>query len=261
MDGVNDVMPRYTNDEVERVEMLSLFVSVAATIVLIKAYIARCNLADPGVPPQIYNGEFFESLGRVLGCCVEDMAVGLLCLIVGLVALRIARPGWSRRMVRLLAHGMAVIALVYLAGNVKLFNIRREFLRLDLFWMGGGFTPLPCVLDAVSLRVKLGFALVPLMALMAHFGLVQAVLRQWRGSNRYASRPAFLAVFAAGFALLSAPLREAACGDCVCDFGRNPHLVFLTSVFSHPSLFEDGEVERCRGLRVQARWIYRTTPR
>src|SRR5438876_493035 len=58
----------------------------------LKIYIACRDLTHDDIPPgRIWDGAMLPSLGRVLGCSAEDFAVGLGCLLVALVLVRLMR--------------------------------------------------------------------------------------------------------------------------------------------------------------------------
>src|SRR5438105_14909657 len=62
----------------------------------LKVYIACRDLNHDFPPPRIWDGALLPSLGRVLGCSTEDFAVGLACLLAGLMLIRLNRRTWFR---------------------------------------------------------------------------------------------------------------------------------------------------------------------
>jgi arylsulfatase A-like enzyme len=172
---------------------------------------------------------------------MEDVACGLVCLLVGLGALRMAATPWSRRMVLVSAHVAAVAILIFLLGNLKLFAAYGEFLRADLLPLGLGsrLVPHAVVLSAIGLSVRLALILVPTISLFVHWVGLRAFPSFWQTAGRRLCRPVPIALLAVGLFRL-APTLQRTTGLKDSDFGRNPHLLFLISLLQQPIDFADG---------------------
>src|SRR5262249_41732658 len=72
----------------EHAELLSLVTAICLAIFATKTALAFTHLANPDLPPRLYDGRPLPGLGRVAACCAEDIAVALGCLLLGAVALR-----------------------------------------------------------------------------------------------------------------------------------------------------------------------------
>ncbi len=132
----------------------------------------------------------------------------------------------------MLAYASAVLAIVYQIVIMKLFHERHEFLRIDLFWLGGGFTPYPGVVQSVGGPVWCAIVLGPLAALGIHLAGQRAFPTFWRGVAR-AARPARILVAIAVLTLMAAVWR-AYLDFHYDDFARNAHLVIVKSMVEPP---------------------------
>lgn len=220
-------------------ELLSLVSSVCAAIVLVKAFIAFRDLNNPDSPPHLHDGRALATLGRVVACCAEDLAVGAGCLFLGALALR-RTTGWPwlRGGLRLAAHLAAVVALVLLVVNAQLFHVLRQFLTFSVFRLGGGGLQFDRSVAAyVTLPVKLALALLPTLTIALHLGVLHRFPQFWGRTASRLCRPGGLVLFA----LLvggSAPwLQQSLMADTVGDYGHNPHLHFVRSLLRNGTTF------------------------
>src|SRR4051794_34020388 len=69
-----------------RAEMVSLTFAGCTAIFLTKAFIPSRALDPDAAPPQVWDGRAVATLTRVWGCCAEDFAVGLGCLVLARAA-------------------------------------------------------------------------------------------------------------------------------------------------------------------------------
>jgi hypothetical protein len=210
--------------------MLSLVVVVCAAIFLVKGFIAVRDLANPVLPPVVYDGRVPASLGRVWACCAEDFAVGLGCLLAGWLALRLAPSAGTRRALRLGAHLAAAAALAFVVVNAELFHVLRQYLTLSLVQLSGGLRMERSVAAYATTPVKLAVALVPTLALAAHLAGLRAFPRAWRWLAHHGSRPALL-LLVPGLALVGHAARRGLAGEGGGDYPCNPHLHFARSLF------------------------------
>ena len=89
------------------------------------------------MPPQVYTGEFLDSLHHVCGCTAQDFAVGLGCVLLGGLGLRLLSSRGGRRVLRVVAHVAAALALSYMIVNAQVYHVVRRFLTVTLFERGG----------------------------------------------------------------------------------------------------------------------------
>ncbi len=212
-----------------RGEMLSLAMLVCAAIVASKVVLGRQLVGSPDAQePAIYDPNPLVFALRVLWSCAEDVAVGLICVLAGFGLLGLASSGRSRRLVQLAAYGSAAVAIIYQVATMKLFYERHEFLRMDLFWLGGGFTPYPGVVESVGGPVWCAVIFGPLGALGLHRLGQRAYPTFWSDAARLL-RPGRVLAAAAAFALAGSAWRAYADIEFD-DFARNAHLVLVRSV-------------------------------
>ncbi len=234
-----------------RGEILSLFLLVVAVIVGSKAYFSlRYEPFQPGADWRISQSEFFHPVmydgrplvfaGRALAYGIEDVAVGLWCLMAGICLSRFAQWFWGRVALRGLAYTAAIVAILFQVINIKLFKELREFLRIDLFWLGGGFTPCPAVSQSVGVRSLITLLALPFGVLALHAFGQWAFPRFWRSAARYLCRPAWVMFAASALTFLGFWLRPFFGGQWS-DFWRNPHLVFVQSLVERPLSWDETE--------------------
>ena len=107
-----------------RGEMLSLAMLVCAAIVASKVVLGRQLVGSPdSQEPAIYDPNPLVFALRVLWSCAEDVAVGLICVLVGFGLLGLASSGRSRRFVQLAAYASAAVAIIYQVATMKLFQL------------------------------------------------------------------------------------------------------------------------------------------
>lgn len=243
-----------------RGEMLSLALSVCAAIAASKVVLGRHLVGSPdSQEPAIYDANPLVFAFRVLWSCAEDVAVGLVCVLAGFGLIGLAASARSRGAVRLMAYGSAVLAIVYQVATMKLFYERHEFLRIDLFWLGGGFTPYPGVVESVGGPVWCAVILGPLSALGLHHVGQRVYPRFWSDAAR-ALRPARLLAAAAALALTASTWRAYAAIEFD-DFARNAHLVLVRSVLE-PAPRLDVPIEaEAAGSVIDNRRTHDTGPR
>ncbi len=225
-----------------RGEMLSLFLVVCAVIVASKGFVGRQLGASPdSFEAFIYHPNPLVFALRVLCCCLEDVAVGLCCLLVGFGLLGLASSARSRGLVRVLAYASAILAVAFQVANMKLFQERREFLRLDLFWLVGGFSPYPGVIESVSAMAWCAMILGPIVLVALHGLGLWAFPSFWRAAASRVCRPS--RIIAAVFVLaLAIPVTRAYLGAERSDLARNPHLVFAHSWLQRPLRIDGHDV-------------------
>ncbi len=222
-----------------RGEMLSLLLVVCAAVVASKGDVGRRLIhTRNSFEAIVYHPNPFVFALRLLCCCLEDVAVGLCCLLGVCALLRLAGSPRSRALVRALAYVAATLAIVFQLANVKLFAARHEFLRLDLFWLGGGFSPYPGVIESVDMRARAAIFLGPVCALAIHSLGQWAFPSLWRAAAAQACRPSRIIAAAAGLTL-AIPMARAYVGAEWSDFARNAHLVFVQSWLETPLQLED----------------------
>src|SRR5258708_14421267 len=104
-------------------ELVALAFAVCTVLFLTKALIAYRDLDKPDMPPQIFDEEFFWSLGRIWVCCAEDFAVGVGCLFLALIMLRLRDSRWYRRAVRFVLHFTAALPICYMIFNAQIYPV------------------------------------------------------------------------------------------------------------------------------------------
>lgn len=225
-------LPRPISSPRNEAELLSLICAVCAAIFAVKAFLAFHDLSGPDASPQLHDESVVATLVRVVGCCFEDVAVGIGCLVVGILTLRLAATRiWLTRSVRILAHLAAAAALIYLVVNAQLFHVLRHYLTFSLFRLAGGFHIDRSIVAYVTTPVKLALALLPTLTLAAHLGGVQRFHRLWQRAAARSGHPAWLCVSVALLALTGPTIRQLCLSDPGSDFGRNPHFLFIRSLF------------------------------
>jgi lipoteichoic acid synthase len=221
----------------DHADLVSLVFAVCAALVVTKTVLASLDLTDPNKPPFIFDGDWLATLGRVLACCAEDLAVGLGCLLLAGLALGLtaARPG-CRRLVRAGIYLAAVAALLLTVIDAHLFHQMRRFLTLDLFEAGGGFDMETSVREyAGSAKFKTTLVLVPLLPLIFHLG-VRRARRLWQAVATGLCRPAVLLLLIAALMLGSDVAQGTLCADGRADFAQNPQLFLVRSFFAESAV-------------------------
>ena len=218
-------------------DLLSLVFAVCAVIFLTKVVLAALDLADPQRPPLIYDGDWPASLARVGACCAEDLAAGLGCLLLAAVALCLGPARFCRPAVRALIYAAALGAVFLTVVDAHLFHQMRRFLTLQLFEAGGGFRPETSIEQyAASPAFKVTAVLVPLLTLVLHLGMRQALGRLWQRAASWLCRPAVLLLLIAGLLAAAGAARAALFADRRSDFAQSPHLLLVRSFFTESEL-------------------------
>jgi arylsulfatase A-like enzyme len=211
--------------------MLSLVIAVCLAIVGTKGFIAWRDLDNAAVPPHVYDYALLPSLGRVVICSAEDLAVGLVCYLAVAAMLSRVSSSRGRAAIRALAHLTAVVALCYVVLNAQIFHAVRHYLTWPLVQLAGGFHCDRSVYENATPQFKLALALLPTLTLAAHLWSVWAFPRFWRAAGSRLGRP--LPLLTAGAVLVGGALAAraglVAGGDC--DYCHNPHLHFACSLF------------------------------
>jgi lipoteichoic acid synthase len=249
-----------------RLDQARLCCLAVVTIALafgLKLYIACRDLTLEIPPGRIWDGLNLASLGRVLGCCAEDFAVILGCLLVGLTLIWVKRATWYRRTILVTAAVLAMLAICYMVINVQVFHILRRFINYSLFLLAGGFNPEQSVDDAANLQMRLMVAIIPLLALAAYLALFR-YLRPWWQRLAGALHPLTVLALVLVFAAVAYGARKGVFSDQPPgDFARNPHLHLAKSYFARltfgdvddvgdidPADFEPGQANP--GLQILA---------
>jgi arylsulfatase A-like enzyme len=224
--------------------VLSLVLTVCTAIFLTKAVIAFRDLDQPNLEPRLCDGWSLASLGRVWACCAEDFAVGLGCLLLATLLLRLrAFPGyrWAARVVVYLG---AAAAMCYMVLNAQVFHDMREFLTWSLFQLGGGLQPERSVMERATEGFRLALVLVPLVAITAHLELLRAFPGFWRRAADVLCRPVVLVALIVGFVAVSQAAQQSLFPDAQSAFAQNPHLLFARSFLRSSTLDgDDGDDE------------------
>jgi phosphoglycerol transferase MdoB-like AlkP superfamily enzyme len=218
-------------------DLVSLVFAVCAALVATKAVLAYLDLTDPNKTPFIYDGNWLTTLGRLVACCAADLAVGLGCLFLAGVALRLAPIQFGcRRVVRASIYLLALAALFLTVVDAHLFHQMRRFLTLDLFEAGGGFQPETSIWEYAALaKFKVTVVLLPLLTLVFHLGIRQA-RRLWQVAAATLCRPAVLLLLIAGLLLGSDAAQNTLCANGRSDFAQNPHLLLVGSFFKNSAV-------------------------
>jgi arylsulfatase A-like enzyme len=213
-------------------DLVSLVFSVCAALFLTKAILAALDLADPQMPPQIWNGDWLPSLAKIAACCAADLAAGLVCLLVAALALRLGTRPTYRAVVRAAVYLTALAALFLTVINAHLFHKMHCFLTWALIEAGGGVQMEASLADyAETPAFQLTAVLLPLVTLTCHLAVCQAFPRFWAGAAHWLTRPALLMLLSAGLLLGAASARSQLFGQERGDFADNPHLILVCSFF------------------------------
>jgi arylsulfatase A-like enzyme len=218
------------NRRCEHAEFVSLAFAVCLALFLAKGFIAYRDLDRTDMPPAVCTGGFWVSAAQVWACSAQDFAVGLSCLLVGGVALRLVRSHGGRRGLRVAAHVVAAVALAYMIVNVQIFHVLRRFLTLSLFELGGGFKPERSVYAYATPLLKTVLAVAPAAALALHLLLAHKAWRFWDGVSGLVCRPLLLLAGIAGLCYVTAETQRTLFNDHRHDFTENPHLLLARSL-------------------------------
>jgi len=206
-------------------EMLSLVFILCVAIFGLKNLIAYRDLDIKAMPPQIVTEDWWESQGRIWLCCAEDFAVGLGCLLAVGILLRLAPTRRWKLALRVLAHVLAISALLFMIANVQIFHVLRRFLTLSLFQLGGGLQPERSIYEYATVSMRAAAALIPLAALAVHLFSVHTFPRFWTVVPRFVCRIWLLPIFIVGLAVTAEASQRMMFREHRADFGQNPHLV------------------------------------
>jgi arylsulfatase A-like enzyme len=224
-------------------EVLSLVLAVCLAIVVTKCVLAIDTLSNLAVRPIIWDDEeFWPSVGRALACCAEDFAVGLVCLLLAALAVRLCRRPFHFWALRLGVYTAALVALFLLAVNVHLFQRTRFFLTVSQietsthFDFNNGLVMEGSVEEAVSTPVKLTLALLPLGTVALHLWLVWLMPRFWTFLAWCLCRPALLALAIPATFFWADTVQSGEFFDVDTDFVRSPHLVLARSYLGESGL-------------------------
>jgi arylsulfatase A-like enzyme len=221
-----------SSDRRRGADLMSLTFAVCLAIFLTKLILATLDLADPRQPPLLFDGDWLPSLARVFACCAEDGAVGLSCVLLAAVALRLGSAPCYRVLVRGAIYLAAVAALFLTVVDAHLFHQMRRFLTFELFEAGGGFTMETSVEDyANSPAFKATVVLLPVLTLTFHLGTRQALGRLWRGAAGLLGRPVVLLPAIAVLMVGGEVARSAFFVEGHTDFAQNPQLLLARSFF------------------------------
>jgi len=216
-------------------ELVSLAFAVCTVLFLTKALIAYRDLDKPDMPPQIFDEEFLWSLGRIWVCCAEDFAVGVGCLFLALLTLRLRDSRWYRRAVRFVLHVTAALAICYMIVNAQIYHVIHRFLTISLFEFAGGLKPERSIYEAATLSVKLAVGMLPLLVIALHLALVTRFPRFWGRLTYLVCRPLVLLLLIGGLAVASQAGQVGLFPGRNKDFAQNPHLLLARSFFGNVS--------------------------
>jgi arylsulfatase A-like enzyme len=224
----------------ELAELTSLVFAVCTALFVTKFIVAARDLSTPILNPYVFTSNWIESFGNVWACTAEDFAVGLGCLLVGALVLRLTPSPGIRLALRIVAHAAALLAIAFMIVNAQLFHAMRCFLSAALFEVGGGLKPERSVLAYATPTMKALLALVPLFTLSLHLFAVRAWPRVWQWGAALACRPLLLVAGIAGLGYVTGETqRQLFLPFFRPEFTRNPHLVLACSFFSD---FDFGDV-------------------
>jgi arylsulfatase A-like enzyme len=210
-------------------EMVSLVVAVCLAIFLTKLVLACQALSHGTVAHQLWDEDWAASLSRLAGCCAEDFAVGLGCLLLATMAFAIGATRVYRWGLRAVIYACTLISLVLLAVDALLFGTMRSFMTATDLQMAVGFDLQANLGDALTAGARLTLVLVPLVPLAVHLGWVRAVPRFWQWLARGLCRPAVLVLLIGAFAGLAQAVQNEAFFPTHPDFAQNPHLLLARS--------------------------------
>ncbi len=215
----------------EFAELVSLVFTVCLTIFLVKTFIAYRDLNRYGSPPAVVMEGFWVSMAQVWACSAQDFAVGLGCLLLGSIGLRLIRSAACRRGLRIGAHVAAAAAISYMIVNAQIFHVLRCFLSLTIFQAGGGFTPERSIYAYANTTMKVALALLPLLALALHLLLVHKLARFWINVSALVIRPLLLLAGIWGLCYVTTETQHTLFNDHRSDFTENVHLFLVRSLF------------------------------
>lgn len=223
-------------------ELVSLVLVVCLALVVTKTVLAALALSRDSLSGQIFDDDWLNSVGRLLGCCVEDFAVGLGCLFVAGVGLCCCSKPVHYWTLRGVVYASALVALVLLAINAQLFLHMGCFVTLPKVRMALGIEWQSNMKEAYDPAVQLTIVLLPLAAVALHLWLIWAFPRFWFFSARMLCRPAVLFVLIGSFVTVARVVHAGTFFDASGDFSRSPHLLFVESCWrgSDLSAFDDG---------------------
>src|SRR3954469_24415325 len=71
------------------IRLVSLVLAVCTAIFVTKGFVAYHDLRNPELPPYVFDADLIASLGRLWLCCAEDFAVGLSCLLLAILTVKL----------------------------------------------------------------------------------------------------------------------------------------------------------------------------
>ena len=214
----------------EQGELVSLAFTVCLALFLVKIFIAFRDLDRDDMPPTVCMDGFWVSVAQVWACCAQDFAVGLGCVLVGGIVLRLLRSHGVRRSLRIVAHIAAALALCYMIVNAQIYHVLRRFMTFSLFQLGGGFKPERSIFEYATPSVKAALALVPLLALALHLLWVHQLPRFWSSLAWLVARPLVLVGGIVGLSFVTIETQRTLFREHRGDFTENPHLLLARSL-------------------------------
>lgn len=215
-------------------EMVSLALTTSAITYAVKVFLAvhdprsRAPLPTLGAPP--WDGHPFASVGRVALFSAHDFSAALLCLLLGLSALKVSGSPRYRRALRVLAYSGTVLVLGYLVVNARVYLALQHFLTWSRFQLGGGLHAQAEVLTYATNLLKAVVVTLPLLAVSVQYCLLRRAPRLYGAACRCLTAPAVIVASAAAVYLLSRSWAMERLGvEYPGDLARNPHWLMVDS--------------------------------
>jgi lipoteichoic acid synthase len=220
----------------ELAELLSLMAAICLAILTAKAVLAHMVLANAAMPPQVVDEDRLASWGRILAGGAEDVAVGLGCLFLGGLAFACSSRAVWRWLLRAVIYLLALLALVFLAINVVLFQKMRAFLTLAHIQFAGGAGLERSVAEEITPSVKLLLVLLPLGTLAVHLWWLRTFPRFWQSAAQVVGRPVVLTAAIVGLSLAACAAQNTSLFETSSDFAQDPYLLFVRSLLVGPDM-------------------------